>query len=251
LGYPGLEKDNSQLGLTPAAGGSLVLPGADPVRILLVDEYTIFREGLRLLIESQHWLRIIGEASERQDAIEVAAREQPDIILLDPFAQPQSDCSILDELLAAAKSAQVIVLTGTRDTAAHRKAICLGARGIVLKQESSETLIKAIEKVSAGEVWLEPSTTASVISEMVSSARDRKSNPEHGKIQTLTHREREVLTLVAEGLKNKHVALRLLITEATVSHHLTSIFSKLGVTDRLQLIVYAHRQCLTEAAAIG
>ena len=246
MSYAGLEKENFQLGLTLSADGGRDFPSVNAIRILLVDEYTILREGLRLLIENQIDLQVVGEAGGREDAIEVATHKQPDIILLDPFAQSHSDCSILDELLSVAKNAQVIVLTGMRDTVAHRKAICLGAKGIVLKQEASETLIKAIKKVSAGEVWLEPSTTARVISEMVSNARDRKANPEQKKIQTLTQREREVVVRVAEGLKNKQIASRLFITEATVSHHLTSIFNKLGVTDRLQLIVYAHRQDLTE-----
>jgi two-component system, NarL family, nitrate/nitrite response regulator NarL len=242
LDYLSQEKENSKLGPTHVASENLVLPSANPIRILLVDEYTILREGLRLLIENQPGLLIVGEASKSEDATEVARREQPDIILLDPFAQSQGDCSILGELLSVANNARVIVLTGTRDTADHRKAICQGAKGIVLKQEASETLIKAIKKVSAGEVWLEPSTTASVLSEMVSNARDRKASPEQTKMQSLTQREREVAALAAEGLKNRDIASRLFITEATVSHHLTSIFNKLGVTDRLQLIVYVHRQ---------
>jgi DNA-binding NarL/FixJ family response regulator len=248
LSYPELEKDKLPSELAPDASRSGASPNANPVRILVIDECTILREGLRLLMHDQPCLRIVGEASGHEDAIEAASREQPDIILLDPFAQPDSDCSILDELLSAAKNAQVLILTGTLDIAAHRKAICLGAKGIVLKQEASERLINAIKKVSAGEVWLEPSTTASVISEMVSNARDRKADPEQKKIQTLTRREREVVELVAEGLKNKQIALRLFIAEATVSHHLTSIFNKLGVTDRLQLIVYAYRQRLIENA---
>lgn len=246
MSYTSIGKNNLQSGLMLAADSSPALPSASTIRILLVDEHTVLREGLRLLIENYPGLVIVGEASEYEEAIEVATREQPDIILLDPFARSEIDCSILDELLSVAKSAQLIVLTGMRDTATHREAICLGAKGIVLKQESSETLIKAIKKVNAGEMWLEPATTASVISEMVYNARNRKANPEQSKIQALTRREREVVAHIAEGMKNKEVASRLFITEATVSHHLTSIFNKLGVTDRLQLIVYAHRQGLIE-----
>lgn len=244
--YVRSEKENFSLRLLPAGGEGKALPSADPIKILLIDEFTMLREGLRLLIESQPGLRIVGDTSEREDALEVAAREQPDMILLDPFAQGDSDCSILDELLSVAKGAQVIVLTGTRDIATHRKAIYHGAKGIVLKQEACETLINAIKKVRAGEVWLDPSTTASLLSEMVSSARESKPDPEQAKIQTLSRREREVAALICEGLKNKLIASRLSITEATVSHHLTSIFNKLGVKDRLQLIVYMHRQGLSD-----
>jgi DNA-binding NarL/FixJ family response regulator len=238
------EEVDPQIEVKAIAGREMLLSNFKSIRILLVEEQTILREGLRLLIERQLDLTIVGEASGHADAIDIAIREQPDIILIDPFIECYNNSTILEELVTVAENAYIIVLTGSRDSLAHRRAVCLGAKGIVLKQEACETLIKAIKKVSAGEVWLEPSITASVLSEMICEARDRKNDPEMAKIMTLTKREREVITLVAEGLKNRQIAKRLFISESTVSHHLTSIFNKLAVADRLQLIVYAYRRGL-------
>jgi DNA-binding NarL/FixJ family response regulator len=217
-----------------------------PIRILLVDEQTIVREGLRLIIESHPEFKIVGEAGNREDALDIAIREQPHIIVLDPTLEYDVSCRIIDDLLAAAKDANIIILTGAKDIDAHRQAISLGARGIVLKQEASQILITAIEKVYAGETWIERSSTAFLLTEVLSIMRNGKTDPEATKIATLTLREREVIELIAEGLKNKQIAERLFITQATVSHHLTSIFSKLGVSDRLQLMVYAYHHCLNK-----
>jgi DNA-binding NarL/FixJ family response regulator len=120
----------------------------------------------------------------------------------------------------------------------HRTA-CLGARGLVFKQEASEVLIRAIKKVSSGKVWLEQ-PTANLLADL-SSRPGTRTAPDMRKMATLTQREREVVMLVAGGLKNKQIAEKLFISEATVSHHLTSIFGKLGVADRLQLLICAYQ----------
>jgi DNA-binding NarL/FixJ family response regulator len=117
--------------------------------------------------------------------------------------------------------------------------------GLVLKDKATEVLIKAIERVHAGEVWLDRSLTASVLSEL-SLAETRKSNPEADKVATLTGREREIVELVSQGLKNKQIAERLFISEATVRNHLTSILSKLDLSDRFELALYAYRHHLAK-----
>jgi DNA-binding NarL/FixJ family response regulator len=116
--------------------------------------------------------------------------------------------------------------------------------GLVLKDKAAEVLIKAIETVHSGEVWLDGSLTASVISEISSVDKSRRPDPEAEKIRSLTGREREIVGLVCEGLKNKHIADRLFISEATVRNHLTSILSKLGLSDRFELALYAYRHHL-------
>jgi DNA-binding NarL/FixJ family response regulator len=142
------------------------------------------------------------------------------------------------ELREAANNARVLILTGMSDTESHRRAIRLGAMGVVLKGQPAEVLIKAIKKVYAGEVWVDRATMGSVLHEMTRKNVIQR-DPDQDKIKTLTDREHQVIALIAEGLKNKQIATRLFISETTVTHHLSSIFSKLEVSDRLELVIYA------------
>ena len=220
---------------------------AKAISILLVEEQLIVRKGLCMFIEEQPGLRVVGEASSHTEAIEIAASTQPDIILFEFLSENSDGFEIIQELLSAAKEAHIIILTGQRDPKIHHQALSFGARGIVVKHEEPDILIKAINKVNAGEMWSARSTTASIFAEMLSVIRSGKTDLEAGKIAMLTRREREVVTLVAKGLKNKQIAKQLFISEVTVSHHLTSIFTKLDISDRLQLIVYAFQHHLAEA----
>ena len=218
----------------------------EPIRVLLVDDHVIVRAGLRMLIENHKGMVVVGEAGTRIDALSIAAREQPEIILLDLDMGKESGLDFLRELLAAAAGARVVMLTGVRDPEAHRRAVHLGAMGLVLKDKAAEILIKAIEKVHDGEVWLDRSLTASVLSEMSHADHTRKAAPEAAKIESLTSREREIVGHVSEGLKNKQIADRLFISEATVRNHLTSILSKLDLSDRFELALYAYRHHLAK-----
>jgi two-component system nitrate/nitrite response regulator NarL len=217
----------------------------NPIRVLLIDDHVVMRRGLRMLIENQPGLSVVGEATDRDAAILSAAREQPDIILLDLDLGDQSGLDILPELRAVAKAARVIVLTGIRDPAEHRQAVRLGATGMVLKEQAVDTLVKAIERVHAGETWLDPALVAHVLADR-SRARGQDANPEAAGIAALTEREREVIVLIGEGLKNRQIGKRLSISETTVVHHLTSIFAKLGVANRLELVTYAYRHGLAK-----
>lgn len=214
-----------------------------PIRVLLVEDHAIVRAGLRMLIESRAGIEVVGEASTLAESVPLAAGEQPDIILLDLDMGGQSSLDVLPELLAAG-SGRVIILTGVRDSEAHRRAVRLGAVGLVLKEHASEVLLKAIEKVHAGEVWLDRSMMASVLTGLSPSQQQAPPDPEAARIGTLTARERQVIALVGEGLKNRQIGGRLFISESTVRHHLTSIFDKLGVSDRFELIIYAYRHGL-------
>ena len=221
------------------------MPKANDIRILLVDEHLMVREGLRLILERHPDLIIAGEAGNRLDAIEIAQRECPDIILIDPSFDEGNDLSVIAELIALDEAGFVIFLTSNCKLESFRSAIVQGARGILLKHETSTTLVKAIKTVAIGEIWMEQSSTASLFAEMKSMMQKGNISSQGAKIATLTRREREVVDLVAKGLKNKQIGEQLFISEVTVSHHLTSIFGKLGISDRLQLIVYAHRHGLT------
>lgn len=219
------------------------MPAADtkPIRILLVEDHIIVRAGLRMLIESRAGIEVVGETGALAESVSLARQEQPDIILLDLDMGGQSSLDILPELLAAGR-ARVIILTGVRDPEAHRQAVRLGAVGLVLKEHATEVLLKAIEKVQSGEVWLDRSMTANVLGEL--SRRQAIQDLEAPKIATLTPREREVIALIGEGLRNREIGARLFITESTVRHHLTSIFDKLGLSDRFELAIYAYRHGL-------
>jgi DNA-binding NarL/FixJ family response regulator len=214
---------------------------ATPIRILLIDDHAVVRAGLRMLLKGQRNFVVVGETGSRDEALEIAARKRPNIILLDLDLGGASGLDFLPQLFAAAKGAHVIVLTGVQDTAAYQQAIHLGAMGVVLKEEAAETLIKAIEKVHAGEMWLNRSMTRTLLT-----PEPQEADPETARIARLTKRELEVVALVCEGCKNRQIADRLRIAEGTVRNHLTVIFDKLGVSDRFELIVYAYRHNLAK-----
>jgi DNA-binding NarL/FixJ family response regulator len=217
---------------------------ASPIRILLVDDHLLVRTGLRLLVESHPGLQIIGEAKNRSEALASATIEQPDVIVLDLDLGEENALDFLPELLAVAAAARVLVLTAIPDTELHRRAVALGAVGLVLKEQAADVLLRAIEKVHAGEVWLERTMIAHVLGQMTRRQSPPQHDPEVAKIATLTAREREVIVLIGEGLKNSQIAKRLFLSEVTVRHHLTSIFGKLAVHDRLELVIYAYQHGL-------
>jgi len=143
---------------------------------------------------------------------------------------------------------KVIVLTDDHgDVADERAAVHAGVRGLVSKKAAPDTLIRAIEKVHAGEVWLPRALIASVLGDIATANRQGHNRIVHTGIQSLTRRELEIIGLISDGLTNRQMADRLFISETTVRHHLTSIFAKLGVPDRLKLVVYAYRHGLAAA----
>ena len=215
-----------------------------PIRVLIVDDHAVVRAGLRMLIDSQPSMKVVAEAGTRAESVQAAAREQPDIVLLDLDMGGESGLSFLPDLVDAARGAKILVLTGVRDPEAHRKAVRAGARGVVFKEKAVEVLIKAIEGVHGGEIWLDRALASSLLEELSHPNAAFDGDPESARIATLTTRERELIAIVSQGLRNKEIADRLFITEVTVRHHLTSIYSKLGVADRFELAVYAFRHGL-------
>ena len=196
-----------------------------------------------MLIDQNPAMKVIGVAGNRSEALAVAASEQPNMIILDILLGDEDGLTFLPELREVTGNARVLVLTGLRSSESQRRAILAGAMGVVLKEHAADVLIKAINKVHQGEVWLDRSMMGSVLDEMTQAP---EIDPEGAKIASLTDREREVIALIAEGLKNKQIGQRLFISETTVTHHLSSIFSKLDVSDRLELIIYAFRHGLAQ-----
>jgi len=223
-------------------------PATTRIRILLVDDHELVRTGLRILLERHPQLAIVGEAGNRADALAIAARERPDILLLDLDLGGASSLDFLPELLDVAKGGRVILVTGVRAPEEHYRAVQLGAMGLVRKEQAAEVLVQAIERVHAGEVWLEAAMVTRVLAEISGQRNlaEQPVDPEAANIARLTAREREVIGLIGEGLYNKQIAERLSISTATVSHHLTSIFGKLDVANRFDLVIYAYRHGLAE-----
>jgi len=225
------------------------LPPLQSVRVLIVDDHGIMRAGLRMLLESQPGITVVGEASTCADTLALATSTQPDVIVLDLDLGGENAVESIPTLLRTAPDTRILVLTGVRDPEVHRHAIRQGALGLVVKEKAMETLLQAIMKVRAGEVWLEPTMIARVLGDLTRPQASPQISAEAAKIARLTEREREVITLVGEGLRNKHIAARLYISEATVRHHLTAIFAKLGLLDRFELAIYAYQHGLATPPA--
>ena len=221
-------------------------PSPPSVRVLIVDDHGIMRAGLRMLLESQPGLVVVGEAATGTEAVALATGTQPDVIVLDLDLGGENAVESIPTLLRTAPDTRILVLTGVRDPEVHRQAIRQGALGLVFKEKAVETLLQAITQVRAGEVWLEPTMIARVLGDLTRPQSPPQTSPEAAKIARLTEREREVITLVGEGLRNKHIAARLYISEATVRHHLTGIFAKLDVSDRFELAIYAYQHDLAK-----
>lgn len=222
------------------------MPGStkNPIRIVLLDAQTLFRTGLRYIIETEPGMEVVGEAESVSTSLEMINDLKPDIILFELNLLCLPDEEIVSTLVNGSGGARLILVTGTTDQKVQQKAVEDGVVGVISKTQSPETLLKAIEKVHAGEVWLERSLIATVLSRLSRGQTSSKSDSENDNLNHLSEREKEVVKLIGQGLKNKKISQELCISETTVRHHLTSIYSKLGVSDRLELLVYAHRHGL-------
>jgi two-component system nitrate/nitrite response regulator NarL len=220
----------------------------NPIRIVILDSHTLFRAGMRRIIESQAGMEVVGEAGSLSESLEIITNLKPDIVLVELNLTGQIELDIITCLVKAAEGIRLILVTESSDPKVHRKAVENGVVGVVYKTQSPEVLIKAIEKVYAGEVWLERSLIANVLSRLSRNHQAGKVDPETDSITRLSGREKEVVILIGKGFKNKRISTELCISETTVRHHLTSIYSKLGVSDRLELLVYAHRNGLVTTA---
>ena len=213
------------------------------IRIVVADDHPIFRDGLCKLLALEEDFEVVAQAQDGREVLDVLQQYEPDILLLDLKMPGLDGLGTLQRLQAARNRTRVIVLTASDDKNEFVQAMKLGTSGIVLKQTATDLLIKSIRKVHAGEIWIDSHTTAAVIRQFVSAeeappapqssmTRERERSP-------LSQREREIVALVAQGFKNKEMAEKMFISEQTVKNHLHNIFDKLGVSDRLELALYA------------
>jgi DNA-binding NarL/FixJ family response regulator len=219
------------------------------ISILLVDSQTLLRAGLRLVLETESKFAVVGEASSREEALE-GARLRPDIIILNLNSDGESDLGLLSDLSITADGTRVLVLISDFDLELRRRIVRFGVKGLVQKTESPDRLIAAVKSVYAGEVWLDPRTVSHVLDDLLQAGDVKQTDRVLDNGVRLTGRERDIIALIGEGLKNKQIAERLCISEPTVRHYLTSIFEKVGVKDRQGLIVYAYQHGLAKPPAV-
>ena len=210
------------------------------IRIAIADDHTIFRDGLRKLLSLETDFEVCAEAKDGSEVLDVLRQSEPDILLLDLKMPGIDGIAALQRIQNQKLKTKIIVLTASDDEGEYVQAMKYGTSGIVLKQTATELLIKSIRKVHHGEIWLDAKTTTAVMRQFA--APGDVGGPRERERSRLSNRERETVTLVAQGFKNKEIAERLFISEQTVKNHLHNIFDKLGVSDRLELALYAiHR----------
>ncbi len=217
-------------------------PSGATIRVMIADDHPIVRDGLKKLLSLEDDIEVVAVASDGREVLDQVAAHQPDIILLDLRMPNLDGITTLQTLQQRNCPAKVIILTASEDKNEFVQAMKLGARGIVLKQTASELIVKSIRKVHAGEIWLDSQTTAAVMRQFATAASEPASAQSGGRVRErspLSAREREIVALVAQGYKNKEMAEKMFISEQTVKNHLHNIFDKLGVSDRLELALYA------------
>jgi DNA-binding NarL/FixJ family response regulator len=205
------------------------------IKLLIADDHAIFREALRKLLDSEKEIKIVGEARNGAECIKKLGALKPDILLLDLHMPDKNGLAVLEEVNFDRLPTRVIVLTAAEDDRDLVRAMRLGARGVVLKESATDLLVKSIHRVHAGEIWLDSHTTAEVINAFSESSKSGA----RGEKPLLSDREMEIVKLIAQGFPNKEIGKKLFISENTVKNHLHNIFDKLGVSDRLELMLYA------------
>jgi two-component system nitrate/nitrite response regulator NarL len=215
-----------------------------PIRIVIIESQTLMRAGLRLIVERSPDLKVVGEVGDAQAGLDTISGQKPDIILfkLDPARSIGLD--MIRKMANVSNCSRIILLAYPEETKVALAAIGEGILGIVWWTQTPEILIKAIQKVHAGEIWIERSMIANLLSGMANNHRLIPQDPHAESIAQLSLRERQVIKEIGQGLKNDQIAKKLCLSATTIRHHLTSIYGKLGVSDRLELLVFAHRNGL-------
>ena len=219
------------------------------ISVLVADDQSMVRAGFRMLLSGEEGIDVVAEAQNGLEAVEKAARFQPTIVLMDIHMPEIDGLEATRRILAADRSARVLILTTFDLDEYIYEALRAGASGFVLKDDPPEQLIAAIRTVAAGDALLSPTVTKRVIKHFT---RTPRSQPPRG-VDELTERERETLRLIANGLSNAEIGEQLYISETTVKTHVTHILQKLGLRDRVQAVVLAYQNGLagTDASAPG
>ncbi|WP_406034057.1 response regulator transcription factor [Nocardioides sp. NBC_00163] len=210
------------------------------IRVFLVDDQELVRAGFKMLIDSQPDLSVVGEAGDGQEAVAALGRTEADVVLMD-VRMPRMDGVEATELIAGRQDAPRVIVLTTFDLDEYAfAAIRAGAAAFLLKDARPEDLLTAIRTVHAGDSVVAPSTTRRLLEHFAASAPATAGPAIEGRLETLTEREREVLTLVGRGLSNTEIAETFVVAEATVKTHVGRLLAKTGSRDRVQLVVLAY-----------
>jgi two-component system, NarL family, nitrate/nitrite response regulator NarL len=215
------------------------------IRVVIADDHTIFRKGLRSVLEGESGFVVVGEAADGEEAVEVCRALLPHVLLLDLAMPGASGMDALAELATSPTPVRTILLTAGIEKAEIVKALQLGAAGVVLKSASTDLLFKSIRSVIAGQHWI----GREAVSDLVQALRDQMAASTEKPARKrfgLTAREVEITSAVVAGLSNKEIARKLSLSEDTVKHHLTNIFNKMGASNRLELALFAVHHRLLE-----
>jgi DNA-binding NarL/FixJ family response regulator len=211
---------------------------ADPIAIVIADDHGLFRDGLRLLLERESDLHVVGEAADGDQALDVVRVVKPDILLLDLCMRRRPGLEVLRAMAGSETSVRTILLTAAIDNAQVIEALQLGVHGIVLKDCATHLLYKSIRSVVAGEYWVGRERMGNLVQylrSLTTRAGEDVRRPHFG----LTSRELQVVSAIVAGYANREIAQQFSLSEDTVKHHLTNIFDKCGVSNRLELALFA------------
>lgn len=208
------------------------------INVLLADDHRMVREGIHQLLELEDNICVVGEVGDGVKCIEEVLRLKPDVVVLDINMPKMDGISVLKEIRGMSLSCKIIILTFYNEVNIIQNVIQLGANGYVLKEADSSLLIKAINVVTTGERYIQPSIAAML--------RQHKVISHQKSTDVLTKRELEIIKLLVSGMCNKEIAENLHISEKTVKNHISSIFKKINVSDRTQAAVYAIKNNLVE-----
>lgn len=209
------------------------------IDVMIADDHSLMREGLKQLLELEVNIDVVAQAGDGKEALSQALKYNPDVVLLDINMPKMNGIEVLRRFRDLGIESKVIMLTIHEDREYLFETMNMGANGYILKDSDANSLIKAIKSVNNGGTYIQPSIK-SILSDRRTNI-DKESNEELLKVKSLTNREYEVLTLIAEGLNNRNIAERLYISEKTVKNHVSSIFKKLGVNDRIQAAIFAFK----------
>jgi two-component system nitrate/nitrite response regulator NarL len=213
---------------------------AKAIRIVIADDHPIFRDGLRRLLETEPDLRVVAEAADGLEAVQMVDHHKPDLLLLDLAMPRRPGLEVARQLAETTHSARIILLTAAIESHQVLEAIRLGVRGVVQKDAATELLLKAIRTVMAGQYWVGREKVADIVELL------RRPAPSARKNFGLTPRELEIVGTVVSGFSNRDIAQKLKVSEDTVKHHLTNIFNKTGVSSRLELALFAINHRLSD-----
>jgi len=218
------------------------------VRVLIADDEALIRSGLQLMLESQPDLRVVAEAEDGKVATEMALTHRPDVILMDIQMPQMNGIEATARITASSEPPKVVMLTTFGDDENVYQALQAGASGFLLKDSRPEDVIRAIRVVADGEALLSPAVTKRLVDGFVKAHQPPSTDSSY---ERLTDREREIVALVAEGLTNQEIADRLFVSFSTAKTHVSHVLTKLGLRDRIHIVIYAYQHGLVEPPDTG